>query len=205
MKSHPFRSHPNYRLTNGCSAVNRRRRCHDIRHRPIHGLFLTGFIDIQCSAVKVAPIQNPKPLACPVSRSVTMLTRSTVPCAAKRDRSPSSVAPKLRFPTKMFFILRYHESRERLVRFALFYVWTSAARLTAGYVLRPVNRADRISDERLGEKAIWLVLRQYAQAAGIPSVAPHDARRTCAKLCRAAGGQLKQAANSDSRSASLRQ
>ena len=33
---------------------------------------------------------------------------------------------------------------------------------------------------------------QYAQAVGVPGIAPHDARRTCAKLCRAAGGQLEQ-------------
>jgi hypothetical protein len=50
---------------------------------------------------------NPKPLACPVSRSVTMLTRSTLPCTANRDRTASSVAPKLRFPTKIFFIFTF--------------------------------------------------------------------------------------------------
>jgi integrase len=27
---------------------------------------------------------------------------------------------------------------------------------------------------------------------GIPGIAPHDLRRTCAKLCRAAGGELEQ-------------
>jgi hypothetical protein len=47
---------------------------------------------------------NPNPLGCPVSRSVTMLTRSTAPYCSKRDRTASSVAPKLRFPTKIFFI-----------------------------------------------------------------------------------------------------
>lgn len=36
------------------------------------------------------------------------------------------------------------------------------------------------------------MLRQYAAAIGIPGLAPHDARRTCAKLCRAAGGELEQ-------------
>src|SRR5579863_3829732 len=46
---------------------------------------------------------NPNPLAWPVSRSVTMLTRSTVPYASNRDLTASSVAPKLRFPTKIFF------------------------------------------------------------------------------------------------------
>jgi hypothetical protein len=47
---------------------------------------------------------NPKPLGCPVSRSVTILTRSTAPCASNRDRTPSSVELKLRLPTKIFFI-----------------------------------------------------------------------------------------------------
>jgi len=40
-ESHPLRSHANYLLTSGCSAVYRHRR-HDIRHRPIHDLFLDG-------------------------------------------------------------------------------------------------------------------------------------------------------------------
>jgi integrase len=44
----------------------------------------------------------------------------------------------------------------------------------------------------LGEKVVWQMLRQYAAQVGIPSVAPHDLRRTCAKLCRAAGGELEQ-------------
>ena len=47
---------------------------------------------------------NPKFLGCPVSRSVTILTRSTVPYFSKSERSMSSVAVKLRFPTEMFFI-----------------------------------------------------------------------------------------------------
>src|SRR5450755_779406 len=70
--------------------------------------------------------------------------------------------------------------------------WTSAASVADGHVFRPVNRADRLSGERLGEKAIWQMLPQYAQAVGVPGIAPHDARRTCAKLCRAAGGQWEQ-------------
>ncbi len=70
--------------------------------------------------------------------------------------------------------------------------WTRATKLTDGYVLRPVNRAHRASGQRLGEKAIWQMLRRYATVVGVPAIAPHDARRTCAKLCRAAGGQLEQ-------------
>jgi len=43
--------------------------------------------------------------------------------------------------------------------------------------------------DRLGEKVVWQMLQQYPEAFGIPGTAPHDARRTCAKFCRAAGGR----------------
>ena len=36
------------------------------------------------------------------------------------------------------------------------------------------------------------MLREYAADTGVPGIAPHDARRTCAKLCRAVGGEIKQ-------------
>ena len=31
-----------------------------------------------------------------------------------------------------------------------------------------------------------------SEGIGVPGLAPHDLRRTCAKLCRAAGGELEQ-------------
>jgi integrase len=70
--------------------------------------------------------------------------------------------------------------------------WTSAGGLTRGFVFRRVSRLNTISGERLSEKVIWQILQPYAQAAGVPGIAPHDCRRTCAKLCRAAGGELEQ-------------
>ena len=45
--------------------------------------------------------------------------------------------------------------------------WASAATLADGNVFRPVNRADRLSGERLGEKVVWQMLRQSAEAIGI--------------------------------------
>ena len=57
----------------------------------------------------------------------------------------------------------------------------------------PVNRADRVTGERLGEKVVWqMLIEPYAEEAGVPGIAPHDLRRTCAKLCRAGGGELEQ-------------
>ena len=70
--------------------------------------------------------------------------------------------------------------------------WTTPAGFVAGHIFRPVNRAGAVAGERLGEKVVWQMLRQYAAEVGVPGIAPHDLRRTCAKLCRAAGGELEQ-------------
>ena len=70
--------------------------------------------------------------------------------------------------------------------------WTSAARIGDGCVFWSVNRADRVGGTILSEKVVWQLIKPYAEAAGVPGIAPHDLRRTCAKLCRAAGGELEQ-------------
>ena len=70
--------------------------------------------------------------------------------------------------------------------------WTSPAAVAGGYVFRPVNRADNVTGDRLGEKVVWQLIKPYAEVAGVPGIAPHDLRRTCAKLCRAGGGELEQ-------------
>jgi site-specific recombinase XerD len=44
----------------------------------------------------------------------------------------------------------------------------------------------------LGEKVVWQLIKPYAKAAGVPSIAPHDLRCSCAKSCRAGDGELKQ-------------
>ena len=54
------------------------------------------------------------------------------------------------------------------------------------------NCGDRVQAAPVGEKAVWGTLQGYASEAGVPGIAPHDLRRTCAKLCRAAGGELEQ-------------
>ena len=45
--------------------------------------------------------------------------------------------------------------------------------------------------KRTKEKAVWHVVREYAAKAGIEKLAPHDLRRTCARLCHTAGGELE--------------
>src|SRR4029434_10825043 len=70
--------------------------------------------------------------------------------------------------------------------------WTSAGGLTNGRVFRPVIRGDRVRGESMTEKVVWQLLQGYATAAGVPGIAPHDLRRSCAKMCRASGGELEQ-------------
>jgi site-specific recombinase XerD len=70
--------------------------------------------------------------------------------------------------------------------------WTSPIGTATGHVFLPVSRAGGVTGERLGEKVVWQMLRQYSAEVGVPGIAPHDLRRTCAKLCRAAGGELEQ-------------
>jgi integrase len=70
--------------------------------------------------------------------------------------------------------------------------WISVAGLADGRVFRPVNRGDKVQGEAMSEKVVWQMLQRYATDAGVPGIAPHDCRRSCAKLCRAAGGELEQ-------------
>jgi site-specific recombinase XerD len=70
--------------------------------------------------------------------------------------------------------------------------WLQAASLTAGKLFRRVNKNGKACGDGLTEKAVWHVVREYARKAAIERLAPHDLRRTCARLCHAAGGELEQ-------------
>ena len=70
--------------------------------------------------------------------------------------------------------------------------WIEAANITSGKLSRRVHKMGKTWGERLTEKAVWHVVREYATKAGIDKLAPHDLRRTCARLCYAAGGELEQ-------------
>jgi site-specific recombinase XerD len=55
-----------------------------------------------------------------------------------------------------------------------------------------VHKTGKTWGERLTEKAVWHVVREYAAKAAIDKLAPNDLRRTCARLCHAGGGELEQ-------------
>ena len=70
--------------------------------------------------------------------------------------------------------------------------WRKAARIRRGRVFRPVNKGGQVCGRGITSKVIWHVVRTAAKRAGIQDVAPHDLRRTCARLCHLRGGELEQ-------------
>jgi integrase len=70
--------------------------------------------------------------------------------------------------------------------------WLHAAGISNGKIFRRVTRTGTVWAGRSSEKVVWHVVRQYAKKAGIEQLAPHDLRRTCARLCHRAGGELDQ-------------
>ncbi len=70
--------------------------------------------------------------------------------------------------------------------------WTTAAGIDGGTIFRRVSRLGKIWGDRITPKAVWHVVRAAAKRADIKDLAPHDLRRTCARLCHLAGGELEQ-------------
>jgi integrase len=71
-------------------------------------------------------------------------------------------------------------------------LWIGAAGLSGGSVFRCVCRAGKHWGDGVTERLVWHVVKQYAAKLGFTGLAPHDLRRSCAKLCHSAGGELDQ-------------
>jgi site-specific recombinase XerD len=70
--------------------------------------------------------------------------------------------------------------------------WLRSASIGQGKVFRRISRMGRVLGDGISEKSIWHVVKCSAAKVGVPALAPHDLRRTCARLCRNAGGELDQ-------------
>src|SRR5213076_168811 len=71
-------------------------------------------------------------------------------------------------------------------------LWTSAACITGGRIFRAVSKIGRVWGRGISQNVVWYVVRNCCKKAGLDHIAPHDLRRTCAKLCHAGGGELEQ-------------
>jgi site-specific recombinase XerD len=46
--------------------------------------------------------------------------------------------------------------------------------------------------EGITERLVWHVVKEYADKLNLAKLAPHDLRRSCARLCYLAGGEMEQ-------------
>jgi site-specific recombinase XerD len=70
--------------------------------------------------------------------------------------------------------------------------WISSARITGGKLLRPIRKNGDNWGRKLTQNVIWYTVKLNANRAWIGKLAPHDLRRSCARLCHSAGGELEQ-------------
>ena len=70
--------------------------------------------------------------------------------------------------------------------------WLAAAAVDRGKVFRRVNKVGRTWGDGMTEKSVWHIVKEAAKIIGVAKVSPHDLRRTCARLCYVAGGELEQ-------------
>ena len=71
-------------------------------------------------------------------------------------------------------------------------VWTTAAEFHDGTVFRPVNKGDRLCGDSMTAQSIFETVKKYAAVIGVPNIAPHDLRRTFAKLAHKGRAALEQ-------------
>jgi site-specific recombinase XerD len=70
--------------------------------------------------------------------------------------------------------------------------WLAAAAIDRGKLFRRVNKVGKTWGDGMTVKAVWDIVKESAKRIGVAKLAPHDLRRTCARLCNASGGELEQ-------------
>jgi integrase len=66
-------------------------------------------------------------------------------------------------------------------------LWLDAAGIDRGRLFRRVNKVGKAWGEGMTAKAVWHIVKESARTIGVAKLAPHDLRRTCARLCHASG------------------
>lgn len=70
-------------------------------------------------------------------------------------------------------------------------IWARAAGLSAGPILRPMNKGDKVAGPHTTSQAIWRAVEKYTRQVGL-TAAPHDLRRTFAELAHKGGSPIDQ-------------
>src|SRR6202030_3867639 len=70
--------------------------------------------------------------------------------------------------------------------------WLAASGIKEGRVFRAVSKEGKIWGKGVTQNVVWYAVRGCAERIGFQRLAPHDLRRTCARLCYSSGGELEQ-------------
>jgi integrase len=70
--------------------------------------------------------------------------------------------------------------------------WLRNSRVTEKKVFRRVSKNGTRQNDGVKTDVVWYAVKRYAKRIGLDHLAPHDLRRTCARLCHEAGGELEQ-------------
>ena len=79
-----------------------------------------------------------------------------------------------------------------LVQGGLVDVWLRNSGVSEGKVFRRVLKNGARQDAGVTANVVWYAVKRCAKRAGIDHLAPHDLRRSCARLCHGCGGELEQ-------------
>jgi integrase len=70
--------------------------------------------------------------------------------------------------------------------------WVRHSGVSEGKVFRRVLKGGTRQEAGVTANVVWYAVKRCAGQAGIANLAPHDLRRTCARLCHGCGGELEQ-------------
>ena len=121
-----------------------------------------------------------------------------VGCALRRRELASLTVEDIQMRENRWVIadLRGKGGRVRTVAVPLWVkhginAWQAAGKVEGGPLLRSIAKGGKLGGS-LSDWAIWAVVTEAAKEIGVENFGAHDLRRTCAKLCRKAGGDLEQ-------------
>ena len=70
--------------------------------------------------------------------------------------------------------------------------WLRHSGVSQGSVFRRVSKMGKRQEAGVTANVVWYAVKRCAHQAGIANLAPHDLRRTCARLCHDCSGELEQ-------------
>jgi integrase len=70
--------------------------------------------------------------------------------------------------------------------------WLRHSGVNEGKVFRRVTKLGKRQEAGVTANVVWYAVKRCAGQAGIANLAPHDLRRTCARLCHDCSGELEQ-------------